>query len=254
MSSEVKRFNPDALGDMRANLAGEYVSATDYDTVSAELREFKNGNTMSLLRAGFAKACEERDAARAQLAAIQGGMGEVVEVVAWRVTGAGGLTVTPEQPRWAECDPRLCIEPLMTVAQHQRIAAAMAAEVEVLHERNDALARDLALCAVERERFRAELAEVKGREAACFVVGKLEKTAVIAPPLPVGTKLYALPPASPDVEGLVKALTKAVAALDQLLPYLGKIPADVGLLNDALVAARPLLEQNTNKEVTPDGK
>lgn len=27
-----------------------------------------------------------------------------------------------------------------------------------------------------------------------------------------------------------------------------------GLLNDALVAARPLLEQNTNKEVTPDGK
>lgn len=36
---------------------------------------------------------------------------------------------------------------------------------------------------------------------------------------------------------------KCVASLDQLLPYLAKVPADVGLLNDALVAARPLLEQ-----------
>ena len=58
------------------------------------------------------------------------------------------------------------------------------------------------------QELRAELAEVKGREAACFVVGKLEKTAVIAPPLPVGTKLYALPPASPDVEGLVNELQR----------------------------------------------
>ena len=55
-------------------------------------------------------------------------------------------------------------------------------------------------------------------------------------------------------DALRAALTKTVASLDQLLPYLGKIPADVGLLNDALVGARPLLEQNTNKEVTPDGK
>lgn len=41
---------------------------------------------------------------------------------------------------------------------------------------------------------------------------------------------------------LEQALTKCVASLDQLLPYLAKVPADVGLLNDALVAARPLLE------------
>lgn len=38
------------------------------------------------------------------------------------------------------------------------------------------------------------------------------------------------------------ALAKCVASLDQLLPYLAKVPADVGLLNDALMAARPLLE------------
>ena len=55
-------------------------------------------------------------------------------------------------------------------------------------------------------------------------------------------------------DALQPAPAQYVASLDQLLPYLGKIPADVGLLNDALVAARPLLEQNTNKEVTPDGK
>ena len=37
---------------------------------------------------------------------------------------------------------------------------------------------------------------------------------MIAPPLPVGTKLYALPPASPDVEGLVKALEEVRSVID----------------------------------------
>lgn len=41
---------------------------------------------------------------------------------------------------------------------------------------------------------------------------------------------------------LEQALAKCVASLDQLLPYLANVPADVGLLNEALVAARPLLE------------
>lgn len=42
---------------------------------------------------------------------------------------------------------------------------------------------------------------------------------------------------------LVEALGLTVLALDQLLPYLSKVPADVGLINEALVAARPLLEK-----------
>ncbi len=46
--------------------------------------------------------------------------------------------------------------------------------------------------------------------------------------------------ASNDRE-VISALSKCVASLDQLLPYLGKVPADVGLLNDALVAARAVL-------------
>lgn len=40
---------------------------------------------------------------------------------------------------------------------------------------------------------------------------------------------------------LRSALTKCVASLDQLLPHLGKVPADVGLLNEALLAARPAI-------------
>ena len=40
-----------------------------------------------------------------------------------------------------------------------------------------------------------------------------------------------------------EALRLCVESLDQLMPYLAKVPADVGLLNDALVAARPLLKQ-----------
>lgn len=44
---------------------------------------------------------------------------------------------------------------------------------------------------------------------------------------------------------LERALTLCVASLDQLLPHLAKVPADVGLLNEALMAARPLLEKRT---------
>lgn len=40
-----------------------------------------------------------------------------------------------------------------------------------------------------------------------------------------------------------EALRLCVASLDQLLPYLAKVPADVGLLNGALMAARPLLNE-----------
>lgn len=42
-------------------------------------------------------------------------------------------------------------------------------------------------------------------------------------------------------KSVIAALDLCVASLDQLLPHLGKVPADVGLLNKALCAARPLL-------------
>ena len=44
-----------------------------------------------------------------------------------------------------------------------------------------------------------------------------------------------------EVQRLREALEKAIASLDQLLPYLGKVPADIGLLNDALISGRAAL-------------
>lgn len=156
----------------------------------------------------------DRDAAIAQLAAIQGGMGEVVEVVgfAWLDTAHFRRKI-----------PENCIpahwNALMTVAQHQRITAAMAAEVERLRERYDCNtaimhARTEALSRVTKEcgALRAELAEVKGLEAVArvaIVPGTDFKSVdffLDLQSLPVGTKLYTTQSASPDVEGLVKVL------------------------------------------------
>ena len=39
-----------------------------------------------------------------------------------------------------------------------------------------------------------------------------------------------------------QALALTVKALDSLLPYLAKVPADVGLINEALCAARKFVE------------
>ena len=55
----------------------------------------------------------DRDQLRAELSALKAQQ----EPVAWRVTGAGGLTVTPEYPKWAEDDSRLLIESLYTAPQ-----------------------------------------------------------------------------------------------------------------------------------------
>lgn len=144
----------------------------------------------------------------ADAADMGGQAGEEVEVVQYQCREIG-------ETDWEECgiegfnycnrSPLHDTRTLMTVAQHQRITAAMAAEVERLRAMLDDWEADANLLEKERDALRA-------------------------------------------------ALIKTVASLDQLLPHAGKIPADVGLLNDALVAARPLLELNTNKEVTPDGK
>ena len=41
---------------------------------------------------------------------------------------------------------------------------------------------------------------------------------------------------------LAQALALAIRSLDQLVPYLAKVPADVGLLNEALMAGRKALQ------------
>jgi Lar family restriction alleviation protein len=108
---------------------------------------------------------------RAQLAAIQGGMGEVAEVVASlqaeRLLGnAGEYAIVIEKHSWLrECQRTGGSFDLMTVAQHQRITAGLAAEVERLK----LLERVLDVVRAERDELveascslRAELAEVKG--------------------------------------------------------------------------------------------
>lgn len=119
---------------------------------------------------------------RAQLAAIQGGMGEAVEVRGLQWLDTGHYRKKPPQFGYNSHD----WNPLMTVAQHQRITAAMAAEVERLKQQIENyrsqfgelhIARNL-LSRLSRAGFeigddlaasiialRAELAEVKGREA-----------------------------------------------------------------------------------------
>ena len=91
--------------------------------------------------------------ARAQLAAIQGGMGEVVDVVAW-AWDCLGPHVTVDAIQAAELQSiSVKLEPLMTVAQHQRITAAMAAEVQTwkqLHAEAQELYAD-AMIAIGKE-------------------------------------------------------------------------------------------------------
>ena len=90
------------------------------------------------LAAGISAADAERDEAKRQVAALRQHKTDYMEAaevtrkaleselsalkaqqepVAWRVTGAGGLTVTPEYPKWAEDDSRLLIESLYTAPQ-----------------------------------------------------------------------------------------------------------------------------------------
>lgn len=60
---------------------------------------------------------EERDRLRAMLTtpaakAVPAIVQPQGEPVAWRVTGRGGLTVTPEYPKWAVKEPGLTVTPL----------------------------------------------------------------------------------------------------------------------------------------------
>lgn len=172
----------------------------------------------------------------AQLAAIQGGMGEAVEVVGYANPAEYGM-----YRFWVCSTQRAHItDPLMTVSQHQRITAAMAAELAEasekienyksqfgeLHIARNMLSRlsaagfeigdDLAGSIIA---LRAELAEVKGREAvpvaymlADAVGGSMlefQQADLMDCQRRYGGEiqpLYTTPPASPDVEGLLRKL------------------------------------------------
>ena len=201
---------------------GGWVEYSDYADLEAENARLQSAFDELAERYGklqtgedslLARVVTERDAARAQLAAIQGGMGEGVEVVAYvgreaRMTLEGwedGHEYVVLAEHASDADKRYDV-PLMTVAQHQRIVAAMAAEVETW--RSNALMLEQANVGLAQlnGKLRAELAEVKGREAVGEVQlrtgGGISLLHVdLTQPLPPGTKLYTLPPASHVQEG-----------------------------------------------------
>ena len=231
MSSEVKRFYPSESmpGAMRECEDGGFCQATDYAALEAEnarlAEQVKKWQALAQNVETLERITESAEARRSQLAAIQGGMGEVVEVVArlmhWKGRHQNPWKVVART--YSECAsyayPKDWEEgaQLMTVAQHQRITAAMAAEVERLrtalskaNEQTEHFERNWYLVSDERDALRAELAEVKGQEAVAWLdpvrgLDWLVDRMTVA----AGTKLYALPPASTDVEGLVKALEAA---------------------------------------------
>jgi hypothetical protein len=118
---------------------------------------------------------------------------------------------------------------LMTVAQHQRIVAAMAVEVERLREQLEVAKTDELNAAVwaetesirhdrwdaqrEREALRAELDAIRKQEPVArvgLVPGTDFKSVDFFPDLqslPVGMQLYAAPPAAQDASGLVELLS-----------------------------------------------
>lgn len=178
----------------------------------------------------------------AQLAAIQGGMGEAVEDWDWlaNLELAEVKCCCPWNPDGHDESCPVYLRDRLSdakraIAQHQRITAAMAAEVERLKQQIDNyrsqfcelhIARNL-LSRLSRAGFeigddlaasiialRAELAEVKGREA--VPVAWMDEDGCLHTTLesatfrrrPV-TPLYTTPPASPDVEGLCRLLAQA---------------------------------------------
>lgn len=196
---------------------------------------------------------------RAQLAAIQQAKGEAVEVVGVVCVSRFKNNPAIENVEFQQAaDIPQGQHDVMTVAQHQRITAAMAAEVETwkgmtkeAHEYHSAAMIELArilggdvsdeprlkwVCGIaidvvsERDALRAELAAVKGQEPFIYAhelldvgggvwLGCKDADSVRKSHIPGQTgdeviALYALPPASPDVEGLVKALEVEFPLLD----------------------------------------
>lgn len=218
MISEVKLY--DSYGNLV--LPGDpeqlsmFVLATDYAALEAENARLER--SVSHWQ-GLAVANRKvADDALAQLAAIQPAKGEGMDTP-WPDFNLDG------EPYYGEETVN------KLVAQHQRITAAMAAEVE-RWERNFRDIHEPALRDAHAyiQELRAELAEVKGREAVPVLVAyecchcgapteapKPFSAFVVCPACgekTAATRAARYAPASPDVEGLVKALEAEFPLLD----------------------------------------
>ena len=126
-----------------------YYQDADYDALRAELAELRDRLDVMTQCADnysrmFEESSEQRDTTLAQLAAIQGGMGDEPLVVATAILG--GVFHGVSRPELGDIDVEVCTPhlekiqcetvnssddvflPLMTVAQHNRIVAALSAQ------------------------------------------------------------------------------------------------------------------------------
>lgn len=154
------------------------MNRNDLLTLAQRLREYNhNPHHINPTSEAFHKLIDEAASALSILAtppadaADMGWQaGEEVEVVAWlsevrsgekTVIRASMSETSLEGMRRGYRDENAVIvrdDPCMTVAQHQRITAAMAAEVERLREERDSFQRVGILATEERDALRAELA------------------------------------------------------------------------------------------------
>jgi hypothetical protein len=141
------------------------MNSNDLLTLSQRLREYNhNPHHINPVSDAFHKLITESAEALSQFAAIQGGMGEEVEVVATLILGGifygsygHELCDNDIEPRGSVLD-RLQSEivdsaddvqlDLMTVAQHQRITDALRGEVERLKDALETESMRLAACGV----------------------------------------------------------------------------------------------------------
>lgn len=224
MSNEVQRYITGVLTPVEmanpgpASISARQTVVVTYDDYAAlmlqaqgleaeceRFRELAKANSRAL-----GDALRERDALRTQLEAIRAAGGEEPKVVAY-------MDVEPlmdafqEDWRAAWNRPGEHRDALMTVAQHQRIVAAMAAELEQL--RKDAGAEMFLTLSGELAQTRKELEAARKQEHCAEIIeGWRIVFAGAGPILPIverhglkiGSKLYALPPlagkvAVPDV-------------------------------------------------------
>lgn len=213
--SEVKRFSPEyceaggvGWAEMQEDAEGAWCKASDYDALAAEFKEL--AERYAKLQTG-----EDGLVSRvvAELTAIRAAGGEEVEVVAitedWPNDSVPFAAVLNdagyELPTGAK---------LMTLAQHQRIVVAMAAELEGYRQDTS---YDVA-CETIRK-LRAEL-EAARKQSPIGHVALGSHTGVVfyshMPQLPDGTKLYALPPLAGQVSVRRELLERVSAVLNRL--------------------------------------
>lgn len=166
------------------------------------------------------RVSESAEARRAKLdEEIRAAGGEEVEVVAWRHFGdATRLLCDLGKQRSVPGDYAAEFNiPLMTVAQHSRIVAAMAAELEVARTDLAYFPPTVRALTDKIAELRAELDAARKQEPVCEVSEETFSSDgtsdIITCGLPIGTKLYALPPLAGKVAVSRELLERAAGCL-----------------------------------------